>query len=134
MLHLVVLPVLLPYSSSTRSTMLVPVSPMTLNLRRAVVLVNSTAWLMSTVRPSHPMALRVSTVASFPPLSVSLSIVASTSVSMIRLSPLSLSVLSRVRSWLPSVLAGVLLLVLALHPTLLIPSGASHYCSATRYN
>lgn len=120
---LVVLLVLPPSSSSTLSIMPVLGLPMTLSRPSLAVPVNSMAWSTSIGRPSHPMVSPVFTVVSFLPLLVSSSTAVSISVSTTRSSLSSLSALLRVRSWLPSVLVGVLPLVLALLPILLIPSG-----------
>ena len=81
---LVVPLVLLPSFSSTLSTTPVPVLPMTPSHPRVEELVNSTAWWMSTERPSLPMVLPVSTVDSSPQSLESSCTVVSTSVSTIR--------------------------------------------------
>ncbi len=84
-MSLLVVPLVLrPSFSSTLSTMPVPVLPMTPSHPRVEELVNSTAWWMSTERPSLPMVLPVSTVDSFPQSSESSCTVVSTSVSTIR--------------------------------------------------
>lgn len=80
----VVLLVLPPCSSSTRSITLVPVWLTTLSPRRVEELVSSTVLSMSTRRPSPLMVLRVSTVVSSPRSVVSSSTVVSTLVFTIR--------------------------------------------------
>lgn len=110
------------FSSSTLSTMLVPVLPTTPSPPRAVVTASSTVSSTSTRRPLLPMVLPVSTVVSVLLSLVSSSTVVCTSVSMTPSNLSSLLVLLRVTSLLLSCSAGLSLLVLVLLLILLTPS------------
>src|SRR5262249_4236810 len=113
----------LPRSSlSTRSTMLVHVSPTTQSppLNR-VVAVNSTVSLTSIERLLLPMASQASTVVSDHLFLVLLSTVACTLACTTPLNQSSWSVRLRVTFWPPSCSAGVLPLALVLLPILSTP-------------
>jgi hypothetical protein len=121
-LPLVVPPVPLPSSSSTPSTTPVPVLPTTPRTPSLVVSASSTAWWMSTRRPSPPTVLPVSTVASCPPSPVSLSTAVSTSACTTPSSPLSSPAPSRATSLPLSSSAGLSPLVPVSLLTPLTPS------------
>lgn len=112
----------LPSSLSTPSTTPVPVLPTITRTPRLVVSVNSTAWWMSTRRPSRLMVSPVSTEVSVLPSLVSSFTVVFTSDCTIPSSLSFSSVLSRVTSLLPSFSDGLSPLVPVLPLTLLIPS------------